>query len=260
MENFIREYKIDTGICDDLIKYFHRNPEKQITGQTAYGVNKQTKDSVDLYLDPEDDIFNEYVDHLKNCFDSYQEDFPLILKQLPSWGISEPIILQWYKPGQGYHAWHSERGGTPDPEIQRRFLVWITYLNDAPNAGTAFKYFPELKVEAVKGKTIVWPVDWMYTHKGIKSCVVNKYIATGWMSFVTQEQINTELRLKSPTTDIKKDESEDFIDKSMNIEKDGLGELGDESSEVQENYEWPFPAKGEYKIEDRFNSDMSKYS
>ena len=55
----------------------------------------------------------------------------------------------------------------------------MTYLNDVPNGGTEFKY-QGIKSPAKKGLTIIWPSDWMHTHRGIIDEENEKYIITGW--------------------------------------------------------------------------------
>ena len=60
----------------------------------------------------------------------------------------------------------------------------MTYLNDIDDGGgTEFK-LQEMKVKAEKGKTIIWPSDWTHTHRGIVSPSKEKYIVTGWWSFM----------------------------------------------------------------------------
>ena len=41
-------------------------------------------------------------------------------------------------------------------------------------------------INAVKGKTVIWPSDWPWTHKGIISPTQEKYIVTGWYNFNSQ--------------------------------------------------------------------------
>ena len=58
----------------------------------------------------------------------------------------------------------------------------MTYLTDNPNGGTEF-YFQDLYIPAEKGKTIIWPSEWMYTHKSRVDKMQEKMIITGWMEF-----------------------------------------------------------------------------
>jgi hypothetical protein len=83
-------------------------------------------------------------------------------------------------PGEGFYEWHCERGGYP---ASHRVLVYMTYLNDVENGGTEFK-FQKIKIDAKKGLTLIWPSDFTHTHRGIISNEEEKYIITGWFSFI----------------------------------------------------------------------------
>ena len=39
-------------------------------------------------------------------------------------------------------------------------------------------------VNAEQGKTLIWPADWTHTHRGVGSLTEEKYIITGWYSFI----------------------------------------------------------------------------
>jgi len=97
--------------------------------------------------------------------------------------VKEPFIFKRYKPGQGYKCWHCERASAQSVASDRH-LVFMTYLNDVTDAGqTEFK-IQKRKVDARKGKTLIWPVDWTHTHRGIVSPTQLKYIVGGWFSYL----------------------------------------------------------------------------
>ena len=62
-------------------------------------------------------------------------------------------------------------------------LVFMTYLNDVLDGGTEFKY-QKLITKAKKGLTLIWPSDFTHTHKGQISNTSEKYIITGWFSYI----------------------------------------------------------------------------
>ena len=64
-----------------------------------------------------------------------------------------------------------------------RHLVWMTYLNDIEEGGETEFYYQKLKVKPRKGLTLIWPVDWTHTHRGIGATEEEKIILTGWFSF-----------------------------------------------------------------------------
>ena len=96
--------------------------------------------------------------------------------KLTPFSIHEPVNIQHYLPGGGFKIWHFE---SSSPFTMPRKLVFMTYLNDVPNGGTEFKY-QGIKSPAKKGLTIIWPSDWMHTHRGIIDEENEKYIITGW--------------------------------------------------------------------------------
>ena len=48
--NFIGSWDIDHSICNNLIDYFNSNHLSHHEGQTADGINKNEKDSIDLTI------------------------------------------------------------------------------------------------------------------------------------------------------------------------------------------------------------------
>jgi len=60
----------------------------------------------------------------------------------------------------------------------------MIYLNTVSDGGgTKFKYFNHTE-NAVEGKVLIWPPDFTHTHKGVPSATEEKYIITGWYSYV----------------------------------------------------------------------------
>ena len=59
----------------------------------------------------------------------------------------------------------------------------MTYLNDVDDGGETEFLYQDVKTKAVKGKTVIFPVEWTHTHRGIPSPTQDKYIITGWFSF-----------------------------------------------------------------------------
>ena len=65
-----------------------------------------------------------------------------------------------------------------------RHLAFMTYLNDVQDEGGTEFYYQRLKSPARKGLTLIWPVDWTHLHRGVVSPTEEKYIITGWFSFL----------------------------------------------------------------------------
>jgi len=60
----------------------------------------------------------------------------------------------------------------------------MTYLNDVYEEGGTEFLCQKLKVDARKGLTLIWPADWTHMHRGVVSRTEEKYIITGWFSFL----------------------------------------------------------------------------
>lgn len=193
---FIETYHIDEEICDRLIATFHAHPRmdpnrKPMTfaDGKASVADPAIKQSVDLSLTNDDSlqfpVILDYLDALQECTNQYIEKYPWCNMHSP-WHITKPVNIQWYRPGEAYHAWHAERC-SGNPATVTRHLVFMTYLNTVTDEGGTEWYHQNLKVSAEKGKTVIWPADWTFTHRGVPSPTQEKYIITGWFNFLDNE-------------------------------------------------------------------------
>jgi hypothetical protein len=183
LNNFIGGwYLSDTTICDDIIDYFNSSSDKA-PGKYGKGYNSKHKDSVDVQLFG--DLKYEYIQVLRKITAQYVEKYPFC-NEYGSWGIVENINIQYYKPTAGFHGFHTERTSYTSEHGVFRHLVFMTYLNDVTDSGETDWLHQKIKIKPEKGLTVIWPVDWTFTHRGITSLTQEKYIVTGWFSF-TQE-------------------------------------------------------------------------
>lgn len=176
-ESFIYGKYMPSEICDDLLQGYKKNIKHAIPGRTSGGVNPDVKDSLDLRLHPNDSMFFEYKHHLANMIKEYQDLYETSWRAVD---IVENIVLQYYKPGQGFKQMHCER---LDHRVANRMLVFMTYLNTVKDAGTEFK-FQKITTQAKKGLTLLWPSDYTHYHRGVINNKHSKYIITGWLSHV----------------------------------------------------------------------------
>jgi prolyl 4-hydroxylase len=177
---FIGQYFLeDVSICDKLISY-HKNSADKCAGKTSNEVRIKEKLSTDVVLNENDEIFNIYAYQIQLIANKYVNDYPMSNGYKP-FGLVEKINIQHYKPNEGFFAYHCERGGL---QSSSRHLTWITYLNDVNDAGETEFLHQKLKIKPEKGLTIIFPVDWTFTHRGITSPTEEKYIATGWLSYI----------------------------------------------------------------------------
>lgn len=181
--DFIQGYYIqDKIICNDLITYFKKTPEKRIGSFNINNlISPSIKDSTDCRLLPGIE-FEKYCYYLQQCFNLYSDKYKFAGSQGPSWGLQQDIQLQHYAPGQAYHAWHYERAGV-DRLVSTRHLAFMTYLNTVDLGGETEFYYQKLSIKPEQGLTLIWPVDWTFTHRGITSYSDDKYIVTGWMNY-----------------------------------------------------------------------------
>lgn len=189
--SFINGCYIRESICDEVIDFFEKNPDRHTSGK-VYGrcaehqdelvEDDLTKKSTDIYFDPShipDALFlNSYIFDLNKCISEYEFKYKRA-HYLQSYGVLEPIQLQKYEPSEGFFAWHCEREGHAQ---QTRCFAFMTYLNTVPAGGTEFMY-QNLTIPAIKGLTCIWPSDWTHTHRGQISKEHKKYVLTGWLNY-----------------------------------------------------------------------------
>ena len=183
MKSFIGEYIFDdVSVCDDIIDYYNKS-NKKFQGLVADGTEKvvvdiNKKNSTECLI--EDEILTlKYNSLLQNCLEQYMEEYEYAAAYSRIVLAHNHFKIKYYQPKQGYFDWHCERIG---PTTARRHLSFLTYLNDVPDGGTEF-YYQQSTIKAVKGKTVIWPVDWTFTHRGQISQEHEKYIISGYYRF-----------------------------------------------------------------------------
>jgi hypothetical protein len=182
--DFIKGFYIDKKVCDNLISFFEKNKKFHVDGKAGESLDYKTKKSTDLslYINHPKKEVKEYSNELQKCLNIYKNFFNSLDNFGSYWGIVESVNIQKYKPGEAFYSWHSERDG--DKLSIKRLLVFMTYLNDVKDEGETEWLYQKLKIKPKKGLTVIWPADWMYTHKGCPSKTETKYIITGWYSFI----------------------------------------------------------------------------
>jgi hypothetical protein len=180
---FIKGWYINKDICEDVINLFNNNQQQHYVGTVGTGydsikVSKKDKESTEMVL-PKNHL---YFGELTKVINKYKNNFDFCDKHHKSWGISEGTNIQKYLPTQGFHSFHFERHS--DNISIKRHLVFMTYLNTVKKKGETEFYYQKLKIKPETGLTIIWPSDWTHTHRGITSNTEEKYIVTGWYSYL----------------------------------------------------------------------------
>lgn len=186
-ESFVAGYMAPKKLCDDIVKYYKDNKNKQYVGTVStFQVLKNVKESTDIMIRPEDTFkpFDEYRKHLQQCIEEYQKKYTSV-GMYAKFNIAQPYLIQHYPKGGGFKTWHFENAGYP--QIIKRKIVFMTYLNNAPNAGTQFKY-QKLTTPCKKGLTLIWPAEFTHTHRGVISDTHEKTIITGWFEVIWQQK------------------------------------------------------------------------
>jgi prolyl 4-hydroxylase len=179
INNFIMAWRFEnTSFCDEILEY--AKTKTPTRGSTLRGINLKNKDSFDITVGQDFDC-QKYSENLQKCVDAYIEKYTYCNMGSP-WGILEGVNIQKYLPKGGFHLWHCEREGFSNIN-NARHLVFMTYLNDVTDAGETEFFYQKLKFTPEKGMTVIWPAEWMFTHRGIASPTQEKNIITGWFSY-----------------------------------------------------------------------------
>jgi len=180
--SMIGGWYIPSKICDDFITLFKDSKEYQAPGVVGppLRIDPDEKKSTEVPVHPSYNhpIFIIYKSLIENIIHLYEKKYPEI-EEFSKFGMVESCQIQYYKPEEGFKKWHFERSS----KTENRCLVFMTYLNDVPDAGTHFKY-QDLTTPAEKGLTLLWPTDFTHTHKGQISKQHEKYILTGWLGYI----------------------------------------------------------------------------
>jgi hypothetical protein len=180
-ETFIHEESIlDISVCDELISYYENQSFKMpgLIGDNRF--DESLKKCRECGVE-ENEVSRKYVIQLQDVVNNYIAKYPYCNESKP-WTMIERPKIQYYEPNDGYYSWHTERDYRA-PETVNRHLVFMTYLNDLTDGGGTEFYHQKVVTKARKGKTIIWPADWMHIHRGVVSPTQEKYIITGWLSY-----------------------------------------------------------------------------
>ncbi len=183
--NFIQTYDraVSEGDCDRLISIFENSPNKgegyiMLDGKPTIDHSfKQSIELPDCRFSKSNVMSATIKVPLEKCIVEYVEKYSILRDGVSKWNIVDAYTFKKYETEKdGYKAWHCEHGSG---ENSKRLLVWMFYLNDA-KSGTEFMYHPNVK--ARKGRCVIWPSGWEYTHRGLPNKGI-KYIVSGWMAY-----------------------------------------------------------------------------
>ena len=184
----IQTYNCELSVVKGMAKLYH---DVEATGKAirpgTVGQNKVREDykkCMDLFFNeiPDSGVVYtpaykdlDYLDHLFTCIRDYSDKY---LFNQPLEFFSSPKF-QYYKPGEAFYAEHFDALG---PE-QGRVVAFITYLNTITDGGGTYFVHQDYTVDAVQGKTVLFPAGYTHLHKGVVSPTQEKLIITGWFKW-----------------------------------------------------------------------------
>ena len=177
--------------CEEMIKRFEADDRKK-RGVTLAEDDNEHKKSMDLHLSDLDewkDIdeylnqqlkigIKEYMSHLIDSgYGNLQRFYSAADCHDSGYQIQKTVIGEYY-------SWHDD-----SHTKSNRFLTYLWYFSShdplLDGGGTAFH--PTVGgggkvIKPVRGKLLIFPATWTYTHMGLPLVRGNpKYICTGWM-------------------------------------------------------------------------------
>lgn len=183
--NFIEAYQVeDDTLCDEIVDYFHASPALHNVVGAEGDPLRAARRSTDMLLKQgqNDDLLMRYLEHIKEIAEAYMNTYPQASSNL---GIVEPLQIRRYLPGEGVYAdqWESSHAGA-----RHRFLGFLTYLNDVDDGGGTQFIYQGVTMPAKKGRTLVWPCEFTHTHKDEVSNQGTKYVITGTLAWLPEEE------------------------------------------------------------------------
>jgi len=177
---------IPNNKCREIINRFEAD-NRHHQGMTAGGVQKNVKNSLDLFVTDlndwkdVDDLFKDLIQHLIIQYSTHLKNSSNLIsftenKQIPIAPALTSNVrdvgyqVQKTNPGEGY-VWHS------DYELGR-ILTFILYLNTVEEGWTQFYNGDQVSPQA--GRCVMFPATWTYYHQGYPP-KQTKYIMTGWV-------------------------------------------------------------------------------
>ena len=179
------EYVSERAV-NNCVNMYKKDAHKIVPGKIGRNqdVIPEYKDSLDCPIDVNEiERLTIWHKEMHDVIDNCIRKFP-ILRQHQPWGYVDGINIQYYKPGGGYPAEHSE---IMSYSTSHRIMAFMTYLTDTKNGGTEFTYL-NWTAPCKKGLTLIWPANYVYAHRGVISKTEDKMIITGWLGFNKGEQ------------------------------------------------------------------------
>jgi hypothetical protein len=175
--------------CEDLIKYFdwcknnnrtfERPEQEKFKNDNSVCLNPANIEEIAFSYPNIQNYIGEFnTVFWEQCYKEYLERYSTL------YDYDQHTIytykLQKTMPCGGYHVWHSEDG---TKNMAFRVGVYLLYLNDVEEGGeTEFLYLSK-RISPKKGRLLIFPPNYPWTHRGNPPLSNEKYIMTGWTEF-----------------------------------------------------------------------------
>lgn len=177
--------------CDKVIDHFNWSQENNKTYDRQESENvrevvkkdraaRLTEKPNERYFSSEHtNLIGQFNDRFFDVWYSEYVKYFSILDASSKHGIYSHKI-QKTLPGGGYHTWHCEAASF---NSSRRLGVYILYLDDVDDGGeTEFLYLNQ-RIKSKKGRLVIFPSGYVFTHRGNPPLSGEKHILTGWLEY-----------------------------------------------------------------------------
>jgi len=173
--------------CDLLTKWFIDHPQDmQHDMVVKYGDNvpdSSQKKCKQLKLTTGSPPDGKMFDLISKDLDNYFEMCPILPNAVQL--QSQDYSLRVYEQGVGFFKQHVDNSlSESEPEIGSRIFAWILYLNDVESGGETEFPFLDVKVKPKRGRSLMFPCNYMYEHRGNIPITSPKYAATSFIYVV----------------------------------------------------------------------------
>ena len=184
--------------CDDTVRMFHHLQDKygdQFPDENDNPMVNHKFNSIahrrdnSRFLQQIADEWDEddRQDNLRLCKTFYDTIDKYLKEYIKSIGKSlgdlksDCFKVHHYPPGGHFAVFHHEHSGENE-RYKSRVLVYMVYLGEdiCNGEGTTEFIYQGIRVEAKKGRLVIFPADFTHTHRGNPTYQQEKYIATGW--------------------------------------------------------------------------------
>ena len=170
---YIKKNAIKNKHCDSIVKNLKNSELKEPLNENI----KKFYKAVFNVIPHHQEWFKDFCVALEE----YKKLHPFLGKgNIGYWSVDPACNYQKYIKNQSYSVEHCEQGYVNS----NRVLAWMFYCNNIKEGGET--RFPQqnINIKPEKGTLLIWPAGWTHSHLGLPAKKENKYIVTGWCSFI----------------------------------------------------------------------------